>query len=388
MNSNLLLHFLLFINGQLLYTVNSQIIETEFVSFSQVLYIHTEMILGENTKIHYMTVKQTYNYTLFCDEQLNVLLPNDTITRVKSNDKEIKVKKTTSELTFTNTETMKYYVLNIVDLKNDKEHCRESIYLPYKFDNIKYSLVHSLLRQRKISKALFGYQLDKKSKQGKMFFGGIPKPWIENKYYGKCMVEQDKNEWSCKLEQVLLIDELNSKKYVYQNKYVSYFDSGDDKVRAPISFIRFLNENYFQEYLEHGKCNIVSSYDGNYLHCPCVFFTTFPKIIFKFDTVDLVLDMKDLFEIYGEEKKGEGGLCDLLIMENEKSPNVWVFGEAFIKNYLISFDYDTAEVTFYSELSFKYEFGPYKEMRAILVINIICLAIISSYLMYIRKNKI
>ena len=98
------------------------------------------------------------------------------------------MKKTTSELTFTNTETMKYYVLNIVDLKNDKEHCRESIYLPYKFDNIKYSLVHSLLRQRKISKALFGYQLDKKSKQGKMFFGGIPKPWIENKYYGKCMV--------------------------------------------------------------------------------------------------------------------------------------------------------------------------------------------------------
>ena len=75
-------------------------------------------------------------------------------------------------------------------------------------------------------------------------------------------------------------------------------------------------------------------------------------------------------------------------MENEKSPNVWVFGEAFIKNYLISFDYDTAEVTFYSELSFKYEFGPYKEMKAILVINIICLAIISSYLMYIRKNKI
>lgn len=388
MNSNLLFHFLLLINGQLLYSAYGQIIETQFISFSKVLYIQTEMTLGENTKIYYTSVKQSYNYTLFCDEQLNGLLPNNTIITVKSNDKDINVKKTTTELSFSNTEKMNFYVLNIVDLKNDKDHCRESIYLPYKFENIKYSLIHSLLRQRKISKALFAYELDKETKEGKMFFGGIPRPWIENKYTGKCTIDLSRNEWSCKLKQVIIIDEINSMKYSYDNEYASYFNSGDDRVRAPISFIRFLNENYFLEYLDHGKCNIISSDDGNYLHCPCVFFTKFPKIIFKFDTVDLVLDMKDLFEIYGQEKQGNGGLCDLQIVENEKIPNVWVFGEAFIKNYLIGFDYDNGEVSFYSDLPFEYDFIPYTIIKVLLIICIICLAIMSTYLMYIRKNKI
>ena len=75
MNSNLLLHFLLFINGQLLYTVNSQIIETEFVSFSQVLYIHTEMILGEKTNDY--EKMDSYNDNTFNYRYVGICLAND-----------------------------------------------------------------------------------------------------------------------------------------------------------------------------------------------------------------------------------------------------------------------------------------------------------------------
>ena len=129
--------FILLIINVTLHIANSQIIETELATFYEVIYIKAEMKLGLHTTIHYMTLKQSEGFTVFCDEQYNEALPESSTMMVKINNRGIIVKQSQELVEFLHKDNMNFYVLNLVHKEDYSEYCSENIFLPFKFNNSK-----------------------------------------------------------------------------------------------------------------------------------------------------------------------------------------------------------------------------------------------------------
>lgn len=345
--------FILLIINVTVLTANSQIIETELATFYEVIYIKAEMKLGLYTSIHYMTLKQSEGFTVFCDEEYNEALPESSKMVIKIKNRDIIVKQSQELVEFLNNDNMSFYVLNLVH-KEDSQYCMESIFLPFKFNNPKVSMVHSLIEQKKISNPSFSVLVKSNNdEKGSIFFGGVPENLIKNKYVYRCNVSKEFPTWSCDLSKVMVIDKETGDVYHYYNRFHSSFDLGEFKILAPRDFIDFLKLTYFKDRLENGHCNFIPRETGDYFHCICSFFKQLPDVKFFFNNKEITLNMKQLFEIYGNGSIDENYLCDLYIIPNIVNPKEWVFGVNFLKNYITKFDYEKREVSFYSDTPFE-----------------------------------
>ena len=383
--------FILLIINVTLHIANSQIIETELATFYEVIYIKAEMKLGLHTTIHYMTLKQSEGFTVFCDEQYNEALPESSTMMVKINNRGIIVKQSQELVEFLHKDNMNFYVLNLVHKEDYSEYCSENIFLPFKFNNSKVSMVHSLVGQKKISNPSFSVLIKGNNEKGSIFFGGVPENLIKNKYVAKCNVSNQFATWSCDLSKVMIIDKETGDVYHYYTRFRSSFDLGEYKILAPKDFIDFLKLTYFKERLEKGHCNFIPRDTGDYFHCICSFFKQLPDVKFFFSNKEITLNMKQLFESYGKNSNGEDDLCDLYIIPNIGNPKEWVFGVGFLKNYITKFDYEKREVSFYSDIPFdsaNIDRGSLLFLKLLYLLLILLLSICSIILRLTKQLKL
>ena len=162
------------------------------------------------------------------------------------------------------------------------------------------------------------------------------------------------------------------------HKIYSYLNTKDSIIKAPLSFMKFLNESIFNELYKQRKC----SYRYGRTHSIDCFMReidTFPTITFHFDGYLFSFNIYSLFNVV---ERGEFGL--FLIQSNEYNDYQWVFGNMLFENYLTEFDYETHLITFYSSFPFKRDNNV---VYTILLVNIIILFVMNIYSIIIKMNK-
>ena len=280
--------------------------------------------------------------------------------------------------------------------------------LAYKFEDEKYSLIHELKKKNHISHLNYGFipaslintyyndentnindaNLENKNKNGLVFFGGIPKNYINNKYRYNCRLTEKYNFWSCELPYVFIgeINKYNNSKNTYfTNKNYAYFNAAERRILAPKDFISFLKINYFQEHLLNGTCTYYMYGHNHIFECNCALKDKFPNISFIFGNYKYMFTSSELFINYG------GELCHFLIQENHLRSNNFLLGSPFLSKFISNFDYETKYISFYTEnqlegINLDELFHPSHIVRNLMICGIIILFI--GIVLLIRRKLI
>ena len=211
----------------------------------------------------------------------------------------------------------------------------------FKFEDERFSLIHQLFSQGKISKKAFGIgDYITQSEYGDLYYGGIPEEDIQNKQFkGKCKVNPSYSTWSCKLISV----DIGGNSYYTENEHM-YFQTNSKFMIVPKKFLLFLNFTILKQF--NGNC-FFREY-GNAIHtfkCINDIVYVLPNYTFVFDDYTFSIPMKEFFQL-GNEISESILLSDTKITGDK---DIWVFGNHFLSKYIKLFDYDDESITFYSD---------------------------------------
>ena len=210
-------------------------------------------------------------------------------------------------------------------------------------DNENYSLLHLLYNNKIIEKKQFSFVQEKNS-YFTIFLGGIILK-EEEKYSVKCKIIH--NSWGCNYSYLYIS---NNKSKIYKSdqiKYI-YFQATSNKISIPISLYDFFSEELFPPYFQNDTCK--EEIIGNFrsINCKCEGITYLPNIVLVIEGKKFYLDKDMLFF-------NPIGLCVFVMKVNkdEEKENSIILGTTFYDKYNTLFDYDNAEISFFSDKPFE-----------------------------------
>ena len=221
---------------------------------------------------------------------------------------------------------------------------------PYKF---KYSFINQLYEKNLISKRIFSIDYN----NNKINFGSES----NIKTFGKCSIIKEIKDWNNKLSNPNWQCEIkgfftgkNKEKLIEIEKRFSFLTllsfHSHHIMNIPFSLYNQLKDNYFKDLINEGKCNATERFE---------------KLVFLCDSkIDLKDDIYFSFGNWGlkipknkilyEQEIGCLDTCFYVsvfqydLKDGDLNKNLMVMPINFMKDYLISYDYDNKEVGFYS----------------------------------------
>ena len=228
-----------------------------------------------------------------------------------------------------------------------------------------------------IDESINDFYTENKNKDGLVFFGGVPKNYINNKYRYNCKVTEKYNFWSCELPYIYIgaINKYNNSENLYfTNKNYAYFNAAERRILAPKDFMSFLKINYFLDDLNNQNCKYYMYGHNHLFECKCEIKDKLPNISFIIGSYKYTFSSSELFINYG------GGFCQFVIQENHLRENNFLIGTPFLQKFISNFDYETKYISFYSvkqleQIDLEELFHPSHLVRNLVIIGIILLFI-------------
>lgn len=254
---------------------------------------------------------------------------------------------------------------------------RNSFAFSYKFNDEKFSVVHKLHKEKKISKKIFAIgEYDSFNDYGEIYFGGIPEEKIVNKTFkGKCNVDESYSTWSCTLKKI----EINHHTYHTAHHYM-YFQTNNEYIFAPQTFMSFIFDS-LDENLKKDCYIYESNFGAERLRCLNDILDNLPNYTFVFGSTSFSIPIKDFFEPGYETS-------DSILFFSSKENNrndTWIFGNYFLSRYITVFDYEDKSISFYSN---KYAIEKYNEFVIHKYIMISIIGILSLSILFIVIVKV
>lgn len=229
-----------------------------------------------------------------------------------------------------------------------------------------FNLVHMLYYKKIIPELCFGlYSIN--PEEGILSLGGIPKEIALDSVKKSCSISSRSPKWGCNLKAVQVGDK------TFENTFYSFFQTQGIFINAPKEFMKFFLENYFNYYLSSQLCRLDKG-DNSY-KCYCAVKENFPEISFYFN--ELKFQFKE--KLFKEEKDE----CIFLIRENEKDGDTWEFGQVFILQNPMLFNYKDNTISFYFKESSPFV-GRKKNYVTLFTVNILLLLFSSAMLFYCK----
>ena len=223
---------------------------------------------------------------------------------------------------------MYYYAIKKQYRKN--RNCDSYSAFSLGMSDYKLSLTHILKEQKLIDRNIFSFEFYNNTNEGLLHFGTLPHS-ITSKYKYKGNIK--------------MINYFNVNGSLYNvkvdndnRKGNSFFRSIDNNILVPSSYYKDVISNLIGNSIDDSSCRFHSQYQQ--YTCDCDEMNIVGNIVFGIGDVEVVFEGRSLFKVYDL-------YCILLIKENTLG-NEWVFGTTFMDRFLISFDYQTREVTLYS----------------------------------------
>ena len=201
--------------------------------------------------------------------------------------------------------------------------------------NETFSLTHLLYNQGNISTKAFSFV--SKNRTGIMYFGETPKEEIEGKHLLQCK-NQYNDGWGCQLSGI------GFRTYYYQNNATSYFNVNEYYILVPVDFLYFMGHTILGEYFQDDICKLRHNFEYTYFECEKqMIINNEMEIIINFDNGNiLTLNLQNLFECKLLKS------CESLFRYNYIQRKGFVFGSAFISQYVMEFNYESNSISLYS----------------------------------------
>ena len=220
----------------------------------------------------------------------------------------------------------------------------------YYFSDEKNSIVHQLKTQgliERLSFALIPY--NSKSKNGMIYFGGIP-IMEKEKYQYKAVCKEDFNTvyWGSRMNKIILND------YEYSVNNTVYFLSAKGHFIIPENVMNELtNSTIVHPYFSDKRCELTFQTGRQYIKCTMQayqeFYTKYINIIyFVIDNNYFRFEFNELFTCVFDS-------CVSNFYSYDEMSNQWVFGSFFLYKYGVNFDYEDSTITFLSNEPFVYQ---------------------------------
>ena len=205
--------------------------------------------------------------------------------------------------------------------------------------NESFSILHTLYNAKMIDE-LKWTMAPKTEYDGNLYIGGVPEDVIKGKAYGECSAQND--TWACTLNTVRYKDGNNEYVNIFDMKFFSYIHFGYGLIVAPLSQLKALENRFFKQYLDSGKCRRTHQYILSYDCDTTEPYDNFPKEIeFVFGDYSYSFP-KDIIL----EQRGKG--YQFQIYPGRYAPqDIWIFGNLFLNKFISVFDHKTKKVRFY-----------------------------------------
>lgn len=135
--------------------------------------------------------------------------------------------------------------------------------------------------------------------------------------------------------------------YIVETNGWALFDSAFNYISFPRKYFNNFINNFFKGYID--SCKIFKDLDWLYFKCYDKSFVDIAEIYFLINN--------EIYPLYSDRLFIEtgNGEYELLIRFYKKEDNVFIFGNPFMKNLSISYDYEEKKISFYGVNSFTYE---------------------------------
>ena len=260
----------------------------------------------------------------------------------------------------------------------------------HKINNKNYSIVDLLYDQNKIEKKKFTLEMNQNPKCN-IHFGDVPDDVLSNYTYMMKVPLSDKSSplWEIKIEYVF-IDTIS---YVYTNTYMmtqykAKLSAKEYQTYVPTSVIEFIKEEIFTDYFSNKTCN--EGYDG--IKCKCEYISYLRN--FSLIISDKIVNITTSRLFVDIDK-----LCYFELVENKENSLEWVLNSKLLDKFMLTFDYDSHSVTFYSkdenfiDIDLDTLFPTKRIVKLSLIIVLTILSLIFGRMFYVickkkRKNHI
>lgn len=216
----------------------------------------------------------------------------------------------------------------------------DSFPLAHHYFNTSHSIIHSLYNKKYIENRSFGLYFNLLS--GYLFFGGIPKEFIDEFHYSHQfkVMSKDQLSWTIDIKKV----QFNGTTIKINNNVM--LQSNIKYIKAPESFLYQLADTVFKDYIKTNACIFHKETLTKYFQCSCEEIINFPN--FKFTLGDIEIEFKSNEMFFNNDF-----VCPFMIESSSIYQNQWVFGLTFLQRYVSYFDIDNDMITLYSKTEFK-----------------------------------
>ena len=239
------------------------------------------------------------------------------------------------------------------------------------------SFVHQLYNEGRIAKKGFTLYINQSVEKATLFIGKQPKSLIEEFQYNyniSIQVNTNYSNWGCRLDSISFGTEF------YQIDRYAYFQGGKQKIWIPRRVYNYLESTLFKPYLANYTCFTIMAMDGVSFQCKCAQIFFFPNITFTLNGNKIELSMRELFD-------GFYGMCvSSFISGKDEKYDKWILGLPFFRKYIIYFDYENQDITFYSQIPFEKHL-PHTHIFYIMI-SCLSLCIINTILLLYAKFKL
>lgn len=223
--------------------------------------------------------------------------------------------------------------------------------LPFKFNDERYSLVHTLKNKGLIGHLSYAIVLDDdepesynrfNKDQGRIYFGGLPQIAINDRNAFSCKVNHLNNHtWGCLFKQ-MVIEDSKGNQYVSKQSLPSFFQLKEQFIHVPYDYYAYLKQAFFNEFLSNRSC--LESTFGNsfYIYCKAHVIPLLSQLIIYFDDITFTLPFCSIVHNFG--------LFKVIMIKNVNQQNShWLFGYSMIEQFHTLFDHENKVITFYEK---------------------------------------
>lgn len=231
------------------------------------------------------------------------------------------------------------YRLSIIN-KSDSGKLMEGISFSHLIRSENFSIVHMLFNLNIINKREVTF-IPYEFSEGRLYLGELDKNLVKGKTMSFCKANLYTFGWRCFMKNLVVLNPIN-KSEITVSSYVA-FQTNKKKIIIPPKFMDFIQENIFQNLIKKGSCWANQSSGKTTIICKEKgVLNSLSNILLTFENFSIKLNFIKLFNCKAEEN------CRSLFKSyDNKVSTEWIFGVAFMKNYIIGLNYDEGIIKFY-----------------------------------------
>lgn len=242
------------------------------------------------------------------------------------------------------------YKVYILTNSSTDMYSTDSLPLAHNVEDSDFSVLHSLLRQNKISYLRFRLS----PSTSKLYLGGLPYDALYSTYKQSIKINELYYTWGANLSS-FAFDYENGIDFYYVNNYdnYAYFTTRSIYVTLHQKVFNFIGNNVLRKFIYNKTCDEYKSFGRKTFICKCSVIEDLPYTYLTFNKQHHIgIHLSKLFRKCKSTDETTESVIQSYHDNLYKNDSITEIGTYFIQQFETEFDLETKEIHFYSEEEF------------------------------------